>query len=110
VCGVQHYVYREFVDRLVPAWLPATRFWTLFAGASLVAGGLGVLVPRTARLAATLSALMIFLWVLMLHIPRAFAEPEHAFETAGVFEALALSGVSLIVAATRDPRPSRSEA
>jgi hypothetical protein len=44
---------------------------------------------------------MIFLWVLMLHIPRAIQEPAHAFETAGVLEALALSGVALLVAATR---------
>jgi hypothetical protein len=52
------------------------------------------------RLAACLSAVMIFLWVLLLHIPRAFAGPNHANETAGVFEALAISGVALLVAGT----------
>ena len=41
---------------------------------------------------------MIFLWVLMLHIPRAVSLPAHAFETAGVFEALALSGVAFLTA------------
>jgi uncharacterized membrane protein YphA (DoxX/SURF4 family) len=72
-----------------------------FFGVALIAGGVGILVPRTARLAATMSALMIFLWVLLLHIPRAFAGPQHAFETAGIFEALALSGVALLVAGSR---------
>ena len=104
VGGLQHYVYRQFVDGLVPAWIPPSqRFWTLFAGAALVAGGVGMLVRRTAWLAGAMSGLMIFLWVLLLHIPRAFAEPRHAFETAGVFEALALSGVALLVAGTRGP-------
>jgi uncharacterized membrane protein len=99
VCGFQHYWYREFVDALVPAWIPPSqRFWTFFTGTALMAGGIGILVPRTARLAASLSALMIFLWVLLLHIPRAIGTPNHAFETAGVFEALALSGVALLVA------------
>ena len=107
VCGVQHYVYAPFVDTLVPAWIPPSqRFWTYFTGASLVAGGAGILWRPTARLAASMSALMIFLWVLLLHIPRALAEPEHAFEAAGIFEALALSGVALLVAATRDGRPA----
>lgn len=102
VCGVQHYVYAPFVDTLVPAWIPPSqRFWTCFTGASLVAGGIGILWRPTARVAASMSALMIFLWVLLLHIPRALAEPEHAFEAAGIFEALALSGVALLVAATR---------
>jgi uncharacterized membrane protein len=101
VGGVQHFVYNDFVTQLVPSWMPARRFWAYFTGVALIAGGLGMLVPRTARLAAALSALMIFLWVLTLHIPRAIALPQHAFETAGVFEALALSGAALLVAATR---------
>lgn len=103
VCGLQHFAYREFVTQMVPAWMPERRFWTCFTGVALMAGGAGLLVPRTARLAAGLSALMIFLWVLLLHIPRSLGGPNHAFETAGVFEALALSGVALLVAGTRRP-------
>ena len=101
VCGMQHFAYRDFVTAMVPAWMPGQRFWTYFTGVALMAGGAGLLVPRTARLAAGLSAVMIFLWVLMLHIPRALTGPNHANETAGVFEALALSGVALLVAGTR---------
>jgi uncharacterized membrane protein len=97
VGGVQHFVYSDFVTELVPAYMPSRRFWTYFAGVSLIAGGIGILLPRTARLAASLTGLMIFLWVLMLHIPRALAGPNHAFETAGAFEALALSGVALLM-------------
>jgi uncharacterized membrane protein len=103
VCGVQHFVYADFVTTLVPTWIPAPRFWTYFTGVALTAGGAGIVVPKTARLAASLSALMVFLWVVLLHIPRAFAEANHAFETAGVFEAMAVSGVALLVAATRVP-------
>jgi len=105
VCGFQHFWYADFVVTMVPAWIPpGQRFWTYFTGAALMAGGTGILVRPTARLAATLSALMIFMWVFLVHIPRAFAGPDHANETAGIFEALALSGVALMVGATR-PRP-----
>jgi uncharacterized membrane protein len=102
VCGMQHFIYADFVVKLVPSWIPPQMFWTYFTGTALMAGGVGIHSPPTARLAAAMSALMIFLWVLMLHIPRAITLPEHAFETAGAFEALALSGVALIVASTRD--------
>jgi uncharacterized membrane protein len=105
VCGVQHFVYSDFVATLVPPWIPPGQaFWTYFAGVALVAGGIGSLVRPLARLAASLSALMIFLWVFLVHIPRALAGPNHANETAGVFEALALNGVALLVAATRPSR------
>jgi uncharacterized membrane protein len=101
VGGVQHFVYHDFVANMVPSWIPGRGFWASFTGVALIAAGVGILVRPTARLAATMSAAMIFLWVVLLHIPRALAGPRHAFELCGVFEALALSGVALMVAGTR---------
>jgi hypothetical protein len=77
------------------------RFWTLFTGTALLAGGVGVLVPRTARLAALLSGAMILSWVPLLHVPRALAGPDRPGETSGVLEATALGAVALMVSATR---------
>jgi uncharacterized membrane protein len=108
LCGIQHFVYADFVTQLVPAWLPQRRLWTFFTGLALIAGGVGVVIPRTARLAASLSGLMIFLWVVLLHIPRALADLGNPGETSGVFEALALSGVAFVLAGTA--RSSRPEA
>ena len=103
VAGVQHFVYASFVDSLVPAWIPpGPRFWTCLTGVALIAAGVGLALPKTARLAALLSAVMIFLWVLLLHIPRTVAL-KTLFELDGVFEALAVCGVALLVAAARRP-------
>lgn len=52
--------------------------------------------------AALLSALMIFLWVLLLHLPRAVGM-KSAGELDGVFEALAISGIALLLAGTARP-------
>jgi uncharacterized membrane protein len=104
LAGVQHFVYADFVAQLVPAWIPLTRFWVYFTGVALFAGGLGMLIPRTARLAATLAGIMIFLWVVLLHIPRAVTL-HNAGETSAIFEALALSGVALMLADRRRPEP-----
>ena len=72
----------------------------------LLAGGIGILFPQTLRLAALLSGLMIFLWVPMLHIPRALADLSVPGETSAIFEALALSGVALLVAGSGLTRPA----
>lgn len=96
--GIQHFVYADFVAQLVPAWIPGTRFWVYFTGIALIAGGVGILVPKTQRLAATMSGIMIFLWVVLLHIPRAMVDLSDPGEMSGVFEALALSGVALMLA------------
>jgi uncharacterized membrane protein len=99
--GVQHFLFPQFVKTLVPAWIPPDQlFWTYFAAVALIAGGAGLMVPWTARVAAALSGLMIFLGVLLLHIPRALAAPDAAQvknEWIAVFEALAFSGLAFVL-------------
>jgi uncharacterized membrane protein YphA (DoxX/SURF4 family) len=99
--GIDHFLYPQFVAALVPGWAGGKMFWTYFAGAALIAGGLGIVVKKVARLAALLTGGMIFLWVLMLHIPRAIADPytNVGNEWASVWEALAFSGMAFMLAA-----------
>jgi uncharacterized membrane protein len=99
LCGVLHFIYVEFVATLVPSWIPGHQFWTYFTGCALIAGGIGIALPWTTRLAASLSGVMIFLWVVLLHIPRAVASPHDSNETTAVFEALAMTGVAILIAA-----------
>jgi uncharacterized membrane protein len=98
LCGIEHFMFVEFVTSLAPSWIPGGVFWTYFSGVALIAGGLGIIVPLTSRLAGGLSGLMIFVWVLIVHIPRAVAI-RNSNETTAVFEALAFSGVAFLVAA-----------
>jgi uncharacterized membrane protein len=100
VCGMQHFVYANFVATLIPSWIPAHMFWTYVAGVALIAGGVGIMIPKTLHWAATMSGIMVLLWVLLLHIPRAIGMQSSA-ETAAIFEALATSGVAFMVAGTR---------
>jgi uncharacterized membrane protein len=102
LCGIERFIYVEFVTSLVPSWIPGGVFWTYFTGVALVAGGVGIIVPLTSRLAGGLSGLMIFLWVVILHIPRAVAM-KNSNETTAVFEALAMSGAAFLVAVVPKP-------
>jgi uncharacterized membrane protein YphA (DoxX/SURF4 family) len=107
--GVQHFVYEDFVATLVPAWIPDHVFWARFAGVALLAAGLGFWVPRVARLAMILAGVMIFIWFLIVHIPRAAASPGDPLEWSGVFESLATSGIAFLLAgSTRRIRESGS--
>lgn len=99
--GVTHFLYLEFVQNLVPSWIPGHLFWAYFAGIALIASGLAIIFSFQARLAALLLGIMIFLWVFMLHIPRALADPRSGLgnEWTSVFEALAFSGIAFLMAA-----------
>lgn len=99
--GIEHFYYARFVYQMIPAWIPAHPFFTYFTGLALLAGGIGILIPRVARLAGILVGLMIFSWVLLLHIPKALSDLHNVGETTAIFEALALSGAAFLVAEIR---------
>jgi uncharacterized membrane protein len=99
--GIDHFLYPDFVASLVPKWIPGALFWTYFAAVALIASGVAMIVNIQARLAALMLGIMIFLWFLMLHIPRAIADPHtgNGNEWTSVFEALAFSGIAFMLAA-----------
>jgi len=100
IFGLDHFLYPQIVASLVPAWVGAQMFWTYFAGIALIAGGIGIMVPRVARIAALMTGVMIFLWVPMIHLPRAIADPYTNVGNAwaGVWEATAFSGMAFMLA------------
>jgi uncharacterized membrane protein len=104
LAGVQHFLYVKFVASLIPTWFPGDAvFWTYFAGVALIAGGLGLLIPRTARLAAFLSGIMLFSWFWIVHIPRIGVGVS---DQIAVFEALAFSGIAFVLSRRSSDRAS----
>jgi uncharacterized membrane protein YphA (DoxX/SURF4 family) len=92
--GVQHFLFTPFVATLVPAWIPNPIFWTYFAAVALIAGGIGLVLAVTSRLAATLVGLMVLTWFFVLHVPRGLAI-NNQNEWTAVIEALGVSGIAL---------------
>jgi uncharacterized membrane protein len=100
VFGIQHFIYAEFVMGLVPSWIPGGLFWAYFSGTALFAAGMGIFFNVLSRLAATLLGSMIFVWVIVLHVPRVIANPSDSNEFINVFNALMMGGGAFIFAQT----------
>lgn len=69
VFGIQHFMYASFVATLVPGWIPCHLFWAYFVGVALIAAGVSIAINKKARLACIMLGAMIFLFVLLVHIP-----------------------------------------
>ena len=108
LAGIQHILFVQFVETLVPPFIPFPRFWTYFAAAALLAAGFGLLAPPVRRLAATCTGWMVFSWVFLVHVPLIFR--LGALEWQGVFEALGISGICFLLADASDPDDSSRSA
>jgi uncharacterized membrane protein len=97
--GILHYIYLTYITTLIPAWMPGKTILAWVVTIAFFAAALSLLIRKQVKLAMDLLSLMFFLWVLMLHLPRAIKiqiEPEWT----SVFVALAMSGIAQLAYAT----------
>ena len=105
VLGLSHFVYTAATASMVPAWLPFHTGFAYLTGAGHIAAGLGILLSIFPRLAATAEACMISIFVLILHLPSAVAQPTSRLQWTMFFIATALAGGFWIVAKSLEDRP-----
>jgi uncharacterized membrane protein len=75
VYGAAHFGYATVTATMVPAWLPDRTGLAYLTGAGHVAAGLGLLVGILSRLAATLEALMMSFFGVLVWLPSFFVQP-----------------------------------
>lgn len=105
--AILHVRYAEFVAQLMQPWMPWRLFWTYFAAVALAAGGIGLVVPKTARLAAFMTSLMIFSWFLIVHTPRMLVDPTGPVGWSEMGESLAFSAMAFLLAVRAGRRHPR---
>jgi uncharacterized membrane protein len=100
VFGIDHFLYPEFVAALVPDWIPGHNFWTYFAALALIGSGIAIILKFKLKLVGILLGTMLFLWVMILHIPRSIADPVSNMgnEITSTFQALGFSGIAFVLA------------
>jgi uncharacterized membrane protein YphA (DoxX/SURF4 family) len=98
--GILHFQFAKEASTLVPTWIPNPIFWTYLAGIALIGSGIAIILKIRPGLIAALLGAMIFIWFIILHIPRVIASPSADFkdEVASAFLALAYSGIAFVIA------------
>jgi uncharacterized membrane protein len=75
VFGLAHFAYADFTAEMIPRWFPARLWLAYLTGACHMAAGLAIISSFFARLAATLEALMLGSFVLLVHLPSVALAP-----------------------------------
>ena len=69
VFGFMHLAKAEQMTGLVPAFMPGGSMWVYLTGLAQLAFAVSVVIGKYDKLAAMLCALMLFIFILTLHLP-----------------------------------------
>lgn len=98
VFGADHLTAAKFVAMAVPPWMPGRLFWAYFVGVALIAAALSLATKRYWHLASASLGVMIFLFVLMIHVPNWLKAPYNSVRLTILLRDLALSAGALAFA------------
>jgi hypothetical protein len=88
--------------QLVPKWVPPSQmFWAILTTVAFGLAAVAILINRQARLAMRLMALMLFLFGVMVWIPRLIAQPKAHFSWSECALTFLIAGATAIVAELR---------
>jgi len=96
IFGLLHFGPLKYSLPYIPDYMPFPTFWVYFSGACLIAFSLSVWIGKWDKLAAILLALMMLLFVLMIHIPGAIS--GDFVQLIGIFRDTAMMGSALMYA------------
>jgi uncharacterized membrane protein len=103
--GLSHFVYLKGTAAMVPGWLPWHAGFAYLTGAAHIAAGLGLLFAVLPRLAATLEAIMISLFTLLVWVPSIAGAPATRLPWTAFFVSAALAGAAWAVAGSLQGTP-----
>ncbi len=82
----------SYIQNMAPSWMPARSFWPYFVGCALLAAATSLTVRKFLRLSSTLLGLMFFLFVCMIYVPSALANPKERLAWALLLRDLSFAG------------------
>ena len=105
IFGAQHFTVSQAVATVVPSWIPWHLFWVYLVGAALLAAAFSFVTRIRISLAALMLALMLFLFVCLIHVPSCFATPYDRTRLTVLLRDLALSAGALVLGASTSEWP-----
>jgi uncharacterized membrane protein YphA (DoxX/SURF4 family) len=98
IFGLQHLMFADFVGKLVPSYFPNGKFWAYLTGAAMIAAGISFITNIKVRLAAILLGVMLFIFILLIHVPKLLAGNTAAIDWTRALQDLFICLSALLLA------------
>ena len=109
VFGAEHLSDARSIMPLVPSYMPWRLFWTYFVGFALLAASLSIATKIQVRWSGLLFGIMMSVFVAMIIIPGALANPRDRFSWTFVLREMSFAGGGWTLAGNAMHGPGKSK-
>jgi len=99
ILGIIHFIIGSSIAEGLPGFYFAPIFWVYLSGLSLLAASISILTGKYTRLACLLLALLFFILVLTVDLPRFINNTTSYTEISILLKDIAIAGGALVIAA-----------
>lgn len=100
VFGIFHLMNADKMAGIVPSYLPSAKAWVYLTGLANLAAALAFIINKKVKLAGYLVALMLVLYILLIHLPGVMSGDEQKAMMAmpNLLKDLGLAGGAILAA------------
>jgi uncharacterized membrane protein len=98
--GLSHFAYHDLTASLVPQWLGFPLGWTYLTGGASLAAAAGMLFAIVPRLAVGLETAMLWIFTLLVWVPRVAASPHDQGDWSEILISAAIASGAWLVSET----------
>jgi len=95
VFGLMHFMAAGDMAGMVPSWVPGGVYWVYLTGLALIAATVAIITKKHISLAALLLGVLMFTFVLTIHLPAVMGGNQMAM--SNVLKDFSLGGAALMI-------------
>ena len=96
--GINHFLMIDFYTGSITSFIPVKGYAVMLTGAAMIAASISIITKKYMQLATTLLALLLFIFIVTIHIPGLFDEEGWKLALIMLLKDTSLIGGSILLA------------
>lgn len=106
--GINHFIMMDYYLGILTSFIPLGAYTIILTGLMLIAVSISIILKKFIRISTILLAILLFLFIVTIHIPHLFNGGEHAITIIALLKDISLMGGSLMIAGIYSEEESKS--
>lgn len=98
IFGINHFLMTDYYVGMLTSFIPLGAYTILLTGIMLIAASVSIILKRFVKLSTILLAILLFIFILTIHIPHLMAESDKTVTLIALLKDISLMGGSLMIA------------